>query len=72
MVVADSDALWRAWLETLSGELERSGMSLPRIDRDGRSAAAALGGRNGRHGPEWQQQWDEMTSVYRLDPAATW
>ncbi len=30
------------------------------------------GGRNGEHGPEFTELWEEMTSVYRLDPEAVW
>jgi len=36
------------------------------------TVAAAEGGRNGRHTPDWEDLWNEMTSVYRLDPAAVW
>jgi ring-1,2-phenylacetyl-CoA epoxidase subunit PaaC len=30
------------------------------------------GGRSGQHIPEFTELWEEMTSVYRLDPEAVW
>src|SRR5438067_3760011 len=30
------------------------------------------GGRRGQHTPEFTELWEEMTSVYRLDPEAVW
>lgn len=71
-----SDELQMAWLERLRAVLEPHGLALP-AERDARgrwqlSVEPTLGGRRGTHSADWQQQWDEMTSVYRLDPAATW
>ena len=34
--------------------------------------APAYGGRRGEHSPEFTELWEEMTSVYRLDPEAVW
>ncbi len=73
VVGAGSDSLQAAWSNVVGGELKRHGITLPlglpagQIDGDG-----GLGGRRGEHGAEWLQQWDDMTSVYRLDPAAIW
>ena len=66
LVGATSDDLRARWESEIAGRLLPFAYTLPRIGRDG------LGGRHGEHGPEWIQLWDEMTSVYRLDPAATW
>jgi ring-1,2-phenylacetyl-CoA epoxidase subunit PaaC len=33
---------------------------------------AGLGGRRGRHSPEFSALWEEMTATYRSDPGATW
>ncbi len=61
-----SDALRSRWESEIAARLATYAYTLPRIGTSG------LGGRRGVHGPEWMQLWDEMTSVYRLDPAATW
>jgi hypothetical protein len=62
-------------LDALAPIFERHGLPLPaRRTATGWQPAPAprLGGRRGIHTPDWQQMWDEMTSVYRLDPTATW
>jgi len=33
---------------------------------------SVVGGRHGKHVPEFTTLWEEMTSVYRLDPEAVW
>jgi ring-1,2-phenylacetyl-CoA epoxidase subunit PaaC len=66
VVGAASDALRPRWENEIATRLAPYAYTLPRIGFQG------LGGRRGEHGPEWSQLWDEMTSVYRLDPGATW
>ncbi len=66
IVGSGSDALRSRWERVIAERLASYVYSLPLI------GSQSLGGRRGEHGPEWMQLWDEMTSVYRLDPAATW
>ena len=48
------------------------------IEGEGESAPleepmdGALGGRTGRHSPDFKSLWDVMTSTYRSNPGATW
>jgi ring-1,2-phenylacetyl-CoA epoxidase subunit PaaC len=76
LVPRDSDELRHDWLDQVSILLTPYGLPLP-AERDavGRwqlGVTPTLGGRRGVHSADWQQLWDEMTSVYRLDPTATW
>lgn len=66
-VPSASGELRDRWLAALAPALERHGLPLL---TDG--VEPRLAGRRGRHTAEWEQMWDEMTSVYRLDPAAAW
>lgn len=34
--------------------------------------ASGLGGRHGKHSEDWPAVWEEMTSLYRAHPGATW
>ncbi|MHB8575213.1 MAG: 1,2-phenylacetyl-CoA epoxidase subunit PaaC [Dehalococcoidia bacterium] len=72
----DSEALMQRWFDALAAALGSTDIALPAAqDNDGRwrpSVAATVGGRRGVHSADWMKQWDDMTSVYRLDPAATW
>jgi ring-1,2-phenylacetyl-CoA epoxidase subunit PaaC len=61
-------ALQTRWLEAISPILERAELQLPRLTIKERM----YGGRNGYHTEYLQPLIDEMTEVYRLDPAATW
>jgi ring-1,2-phenylacetyl-CoA epoxidase subunit PaaC len=76
VIAASSEQLRDRWLEGLAPAFERHGLALParRTGAGGWEPAVTprLGGRQGIHTPDWEQMWDEMTSVYRLDPAATW
>lgn len=76
LVPAGCEALQSEWLNRVSELLEPHGLPLPaQRDARGRWQLAinpVLGGRRGVHSADWQQLWDEMTSVYRLDPTATW
>jgi ring-1,2-phenylacetyl-CoA epoxidase subunit PaaC len=66
VVACTSAELRSRWQSEIAARLAAFAFTLPRL------GAGGLGGRRGEHGPEWAQLWDEMTSVYRLDPAATW
>ncbi len=44
---------------------ERTGLYVP-------TAEPVYGGRRGQHTEEFTKLWEEMTSVYRLDPQAVW
>lgn len=75
LVGAGSKELLDSWLEQLEPRFRTHALSLPARLQDGTwrlSVEPACGGRRGHHSAEWQEQWDDMTSVYRLDPAATW
>jgi len=76
IIRAGSAVLRDRWLDRLWPVIERHGLALPaRRDADGYwrpSVQPHEGGRRGMHTPAWQAMWEEMTSVYRLDPAATW
>jgi ring-1,2-phenylacetyl-CoA epoxidase subunit PaaC len=55
------------WLKRVGGQLTDLGVALP----DGDEPPAA-GGRRGRHGYDFAMLYEEMTSVYRIDPDAEW
>jgi ring-1,2-phenylacetyl-CoA epoxidase subunit PaaC len=64
---------------TSTGEIEAGaeGLAVPGIiRRDGRwaheGAFAGAGGRHGRHSEDFDPLWDEMTTLYREHPGATW
>ncbi|HEY3876148.1 MAG TPA: 1,2-phenylacetyl-CoA epoxidase subunit PaaC [Candidatus Kapabacteria bacterium] len=61
-------ALQTKWLETIMPILERANLQLPKLSIKERM----YGGRQGYHTEYLQPLLDEMTEVYRLDPAATW
>ncbi len=61
-------ALQTKWLEAITPILERANLQLPRLQIKERM----YGGRSGYHTEYLQPLLDEMTEVYRLDPAATW
>lgn len=44
---------------------ERTGLYIPTVE-------PIYGGRRGQHTGEFTELWEEMTSVYRLDPEAVW
>jgi len=76
IIPVGSSELRDRWLERLRPSFSAHHLALP-AER-GRSGgwtvtvAASAGGRGGRHTPDWTDLWNEMTSVYRLDPAAIW
>lgn len=75
MVSAPPAGLRDRWLDALAPTFARHGLPLPAERADGAWALTVeprTGGRRGLHTPDWNRLWDDMTSVYRLDPAATW
>ncbi len=65
------------WLEQVALYFERLDLPFParKDENTGRYLPAvepAYGGRQGRHTAELAELWEEMTSVYRLDPGAVW
>jgi ring-1,2-phenylacetyl-CoA epoxidase subunit PaaC len=58
--------LHAAWTERVGGLLGELGVAVPDV------APTGLGGRYGRHSADFAPMWDEMTIVYRIDPAARW
>jgi ring-1,2-phenylacetyl-CoA epoxidase subunit PaaC len=72
VLTCSSRALRDRWLAALEPVFAQHGLAL-RPQRDGADAwEPLLGGRHGAHTADWDQLWELMTSVYRLDPAATW
>lgn len=60
-----------AWIERMQGVLAPHGLDeLLAVDE---VPTEALGGRRGRHTPDFTDElWPEMTTLYRSDPAAVW
>ena len=61
-------ALQTKWLEVITPILENANLKLPALPIKERM----YGGRQGYHTEYLQPLLDEMTEVYRLDPAAIW
>jgi len=61
-------ALQTEWLDVISPLLQRANLTIPKLPIKER----VYGGRQGYHTEYLQPLLDEMTEVYRLDPAATW
>ena len=63
---------------TSSGEIEGAEvLAVPGVARrDGRwvhqGAFAGAGGRRGRHSEDFAALWEDLTSLYRAHPGATW
>ena len=72
VLALSSGQLRDRWLDALAPAFAQHGLPLPARSEAGGMAIPHLGGRLGQHTPDWDQLWDLMTSVYRLDPAATW
>jgi 1,2-phenylacetyl-CoA epoxidase catalytic subunit len=58
--------LLEPWLARLTPLFERHGLKVP-VLKD-----AVTGGRKGQHGPDWDELYDNMTMVRRLEPEGTW
>ena len=65
-VFAGEEALIAAWLELVTETLEAASLSIPT------DAEPVLGGRKGYHTDHLAPMLEEMTEVYRIDPAAEW
>lgn len=67
-VFAGEKALEDRWVAAVSDIVTKAGLTLPEVaDR-----AVAYGGRNGYHTGYLQPLLNEMTEVFRIDPAAEW
>ena len=65
------------WLGQIAPYFENLGLEFPAHMESGSglyvpNVEPVFGGRLGQHTADFTALWDEMTSVYRLDPAATW
>ena len=63
------------WLSSIATPLRRLELPFPFAERGGGWAmlvAPAYGGRRGDHSEHFRQLHENITSVYRLDPQATW
>jgi ring-1,2-phenylacetyl-CoA epoxidase subunit PaaC len=73
---ATSAQLRNRWLDAIHPTFARYDLPFParRTSTGGWELILepSVGGRRRRHTAHWRQMWDEMTSVYRLDPQATW
>ncbi len=76
ILTASSAQVQSRWLARIAPTLLRHALPFPAAcGADGvwrATVATETGGRRGLHSEHWRQMWEEMTSVYRLDPAATW
>lgn len=55
------------WLGEVADLCQRNSLSLPDVD-----TAPDGGGRHGEHGPGWDELYNDMTMVRRLEPDAAW
>jgi ring-1,2-phenylacetyl-CoA epoxidase subunit PaaC len=63
------------WLAEIAPYFHNLNLPFPAEEHDGTyrpTVEAITGGRQGQHTPEFTELWEEMTSVYRLDPEAVW
>lgn len=61
-------ALQKAWLERVHHVLKETRLTVPDVDL----LTPAWGGRSGQHTNHLQPLLDEMSAVFRIDPAAEW
>ena len=61
-------ALQEQWIESISKAVEKAGLTLPNMAE----TTPIYGGRKGYHTEYLQPLLDEMTEVFRIDPAAEW
>lgn len=62
------EAVKAAWLGEMQAVLLEAGLKMPEVS----SMEPVLGGRKGYHTEHLQPLLDEMTEVFRVDPAAEW
>jgi ring-1,2-phenylacetyl-CoA epoxidase subunit PaaC len=62
------NALQELWLNKISPIITKAGLQMPDI----LTVTPSFGGRIGEHTPYLQPMLDEMTEVFRIDPAAEW
>jgi ring-1,2-phenylacetyl-CoA epoxidase subunit PaaC len=62
---AEAQKLWLALIQPIVAE---AGLKLPELS----NTKPAFGGRKGTHTEHLQPMLDEMTEVFRIDPAAEW
>lgn len=67
-IFAGEKALQTQWLSDITPVIEKAGLILPPIEEQ----TPSYGGRYGSHTEHLQPLLDEMTEVFRLDPAAEW
>lgn len=61
-------SMFEQWEEMIANVIEDAGVhiDLPHPD------PSQVGGRRGKHGPQFVEMLDEMTEVYRVEPGAKW
>jgi ring-1,2-phenylacetyl-CoA epoxidase subunit PaaC len=77
ILLQPSSRMLSEWLDQIAPYFQNLGLPFPAIqDPDtlfyNPNIEPVLGGRRGQHTPELTGLWEEMTSVYRLDPEAIW
>ncbi|MDQ3458574.1 MAG: phenylacetate-CoA oxygenase subunit PaaC [Deinococcota bacterium] len=66
LLEASSDELLERWRARLTPLFGAHGLTVPA------GAEAQTGGRRGRHGPDWDELYEDMTMVVRLEPEGRW
>ena len=72
---APSSQMLSAWLGEIEPYFRNLDLPIPAEESAGvwhPTIEPMVGGRRGQHTPEFTTLWEEMTSVYRLDPEAIW
>ena len=75
LVSRPTNALLEAWLDRVSPYFEAHALPFPGEVTDQGwklSVEARTGGRQGQHGPGWDELYEEMTMVRRLEPEGAW
>lgn len=67
-IFAGEEGLQSQWLETLAPILEKANLTIPEVT----DLQPVYGGRRGYHTEHLQPLLNEMTEVFRIDPAAEW
>ena len=75
LIARTTDALLDPWLERIYPYFEAHALPFPgeKAGAEWRlGVEARTGGRQGIHGPGWDELYEEMTMVRRLEPEGTW